>query len=214
MLDFSLMVELLPLYGGAALQTLALVGLAGLCGLVLGFVLNAVRIFGGPVAARVLRVYTALWRGTPLLAQLFIVYFGLPELGLALDPFTAAALALTLYSAAYFAEIFRASWEAIPAGQIEAARAMGIARGRCFLHIEMPQALRLSVPLLTNQWVLVLKESALASVITVPELTMTTTRVVAERFSYLEPYVLLALSYWGLTLLVQAIGRYVQRKTA
>jgi len=124
-----------------------------------------------------------------------------------MSPFQAAALTLALYSAAYYAEIFRGCWDAVPKGQIEAAEASGISRFSTFRSIEMPQALVMSVPLLANQTILVLKESALASIITYPELTLTTGRIVAERFVYVEPYLLLACTYWLMTLAIGAAGR-------
>jgi polar amino acid transport system permease protein len=212
MIDFALVQTLLPDFGKAALRTLGLVAIAAFGGLAIGFIVNALRVFGGNRLRRVLQAYTAVWRGTPFLAQLFIVYFGLPSAGLSLSPFDAAALTLALYSGAYFAEIFRGCWDAVPAGQRHAAAALGLTRAQTFVSIEMPQALRLSVPLVTHQTVLVLKESALASVITYAELTMTTGRIVAEQFVYLEPYLMLAATYWVLTLAIQGLGRVVHTK--
>lgn len=212
MIDFALVQTLLPDFGQAALRTLGLVAVAALGGLSIGFGVHALRWFGGAALRRVLQIYTAVWRGTPFLAQLFVVYFGLPSAGLSLSPFDAAALTLALYSGAYFAEIFRGCWDAVPAGQRQAAAALGLTRVQAFVSVEMPQALRLSVPLVTHQTVLVLKESALASVITYAELTMTTGRIVAEQFVYLEPYLLLAATYWVLTLAIQALGRVMQTR--
>ena len=207
MIDFDLITQILPAFGDAALRTLLLVAVAGSGGLVLGFGLNMLRVFGGAWVRTLVLGYTSALRFTPFLAQLFIVYYGLPSLGIALSPFQAAALTLTAYSSAYFAEIFRGCWETIPKGQLEAAAVMGISRLQAFRAIEMPQALALSVPLLANQTILVLKESALASIITYPELTMTTGRIVAEQFAYVEPYLLLAASYWLMTLLIGVAGR-------
>ncbi len=212
MIDLALIQTLLPDFGRAALRTLSLVAVAALGGVSIGFVVNMLRVFGGAGVRRAVQVYTAVWRGTPFLAQLFIVYFGLPSAGVSLDPFHAAAITLAFYSGAYFAEIFRGCWEALPAGQRLAAAALGLTRAQVFVHVEMPQALRLSVPLVTQQTVLVLKESALASVITYAELTMTTGRIVAEQFVYLEPYLLLALTYWVLTLAIQSLGRVVHAR--
>lgn len=207
MIDFDLVVQILPTFGEAAFRTVALVLVAGSGGLVLGFGLNMLRIFGGTKTRAFVLGYTSALRFTPFLAQLFIVYYGLPSLGLTLTPFLSGALTLAAYSSAYFAEIFRGCWDTIPKGQLEAAAVMGISRLKTFRAIEMPQALAMSVPLLANQTILVLKESALASIITYPELTMTTGRIVAEQFSYVEPYLLLAASYWLMTLLIGAAGR-------
>ncbi|WP_144633697.1 amino acid ABC transporter permease [Bordetella genomosp. 13] len=214
MIDFTLLGQLLPVFGLAALRTAALVaaGVAG--GLALGFLMNAARETGWRPLSWLYWAYTGIWRGVPFLVHLFIVYFGLPNMGIRLDPFHAAAVTLAVYSGAYFAEIFRACWQAIPRGQIEAARCMGLTRRQVFVHICCPQALRASLPLIANQTILVMKESALASVITYPELTMTAGKVVAEQFVYVEPYLMLALSYWVLAVLINRLGRHLRRRAA
>ncbi len=214
MIDLTLLGQLLPVFGTAALRTVALVaaGLAG--GLALGFLMHLLRETRVAALAWIYWAYTAIWRGVPFLIHLFIVYFGLPAVGISMDPFVAAAVTLSVYGGAYFAEIFRACWQTIPRGQIEAARCMGLTRRQVFLRIEFPQALRASVPLIVNQTILLMKESALASVITYPELTMTAGKVVSEQFVYIEPYLLLALSYWALSLLINRLGRLLARRVA
>jgi polar amino acid transport system permease protein len=210
-MDFELLTDLLPLFGAAALNTAALLFL-GLCGgLSLGFTLNLMRAMrGGGWVLRFYRAYTAVMRGVPFLVHLFIVYYGFPDFGLSFDPLTAAALSLSLYGGAYFAEIFRACWQSLPVGQIEAAHCMGLSPRQTFLRIECPQALRASLPLIANQTILLMKESALASIITYPELTMTTGKIVSERFVYIEPYLLLALSYWLLATVIERAGQWVR----
>lgn len=214
MFDASLIPALLPMFGAATLRTLALLGAAMLGGLCLGFVLNLLREW--TKALRPLQYaywgYVALMRGLPFLILLFIVYFGLPSAGLQLSPFAAAALALTLYSGAYYAEIFRACWQIIPPGQVEAALVHGMALRQVFWHVQAPQALRASLPLLTNQAVLLLKDCALASVITYPELAMTAGKVVSEQFIYLEPYLLLAGCYWLLAIAIDLLGRWLSNR--
>ncbi len=214
MIDLTLLGQLLPVFGAAALRTVALVavGLAG--GLALGFLMHMLRETRVAALAWLYWAYTAVWRGVPFLIHLFVVYFGLPAVGISMDPFAAAAATLSVYGGAYFAEIFRACWQTIPRGQIEAARCMGLTRRQVFLRIECPQALRASVPLIVNQTILLMKESALASVITYPELTMTAGKVVSEQFVYIEPYLLLALSYWALSLLINRLGTLLARRSA
>ncbi|WP_315137419.1 amino acid ABC transporter permease [Achromobacter marplatensis] len=211
MIDLTLLGQLLPVFATAAGRTVALVaaGLAG--GLVIGFLMHVLRETGVAALRWLYWSYTAVWRGVPFLIHLFIVYFGLPAAGISLDPFVAAAVTLSVYGGAYFAEIFRACWQTIPKGQIEAARCMGLTQRQVFLRIECPQALRASVPLIVNQTILLMKESALASVITYPELTMTAGKVVSEQFVYIEPYLLLALSYWALALLINRLGIVFKR---
>lgn len=212
MFDWSLIPGLLPLFGEAALRTLALLVCALAGGCALGFALNALRESGRSPLLAVYWSYVGLMRGLPFLILLFIAYFGLPSLGLQLSPFAAAVGALSVYSGAYFAEIFRACWQTIPRGQVEAARTIGFSPAQVFWNIQAPQAMRSSVPLLANQSLLVLKDCALASVITYPELTMTAGKVVSEQFIYLEPYLLLALFYWGMSLALNALGRWMNQR--
>jgi polar amino acid transport system permease protein len=214
MIDFSLLGELLPTFGAAAWRTVMLTftGLAG--GLVVGFCFHALRETGWRAAAWLYWGYTGIWRGVPFLIHLFIVYFGLPNAGISLDPFAAAGLTLAVYGGAYFAEIFRACWQSIPRGQIEAGRCMGLSSRQIFTTVECPQALRASLPLVAGQTILLMKESALASVITYPELTMTAGKVVSEQFVYVEPYLLLALSYWGLSLLINRAASALRARSA
>ncbi len=199
--------ELLPRFASAALLTLALSLAGAALGMAGGFLLHLLRLRGGRLLAACCAAYVWLLRGTPFLSQLFIVYFGLPALGLRLSALEATVVSLAFYSAAYFCEIFRAGWAAIPRGQIEAAHAFGMPGAARFLHIELPQALAFTLPLLANQLILVIKESAVASIITVPELTMTTSNVIASTYSYVIPYALLICSYW---LLTQAVAWLAQ----
>lgn len=212
MFEVGLIPDLLPLFGGAALRTMSLLLTALAGGMAMGFALNLMRQSArGPLIA-LYWGYVGLMRGLPFLILLFITYFGLPSAGIQLSPFEAAAGALSVYSGAYFAEIFRACWQAIPTGQIEAAHVMGMSSQQVFWHIQAPQAIRTSLPLLANQTVLLLKDCALASVITYPELTMTAGKVVSEQFIYLEPYLLLALCYWAMAIAIDALGRVLAQR--
>jgi polar amino acid transport system permease protein len=181
--------------------------LAALIGIVTGFSINAARlVFRRPFAV----VYGAfIWvvRGTPFLSQLVLVYFGLPAIGITLSAVEATILSLAFYSSAYFAELFRAAWASVPRGQLEAATAFGVSRHAAFCAIELPQALAFAAPLIANQTILVIKESAVASIITVPELTMTASDIVASSYTYIGPYALLIVCYWLLTQAVSLITR-------
>ncbi|WP_094849263.1 amino acid ABC transporter permease [Bordetella genomosp. 9] len=214
MMDIDLMLSLLPDFGAGVLHTMGLVIAALAGGLACGFIAHMLRETGRRPFVWLYWAYTVVWRGVPFLIHLFIVYFGLPSIGVSLDPYAAAAITLSIYSGAYFAEIFRACWESIPPGQIEAAQVMGIDRRRIFRHIQLPQALRAAVPLVAHQTVLLVKESALASVITYPELTLTASRIVSAQFVYVEPYILLAGCYWLLALAIGRIGRLLSRRLA
>ena len=198
--------QYLPDYIRALGVTLMLSLCAAVGGMLLGFVMNGLCRQSGP-AYHLWRTYVWIIRGTPFLAQLAVIYFGLPSVGIMLSAVEATILSLMLYSAAYFGEIFRAAWNSIPPGQREAALANAISSRRCFWHIQTPQAIRFALPRLGNQFILTIKESAVASIITVPELTMTTSQSVANTYSYVLPYALLIISYW---LLAQGVSLSVR----
>lgn len=191
--------SLLPRFLAGMLTTLEVSVLAALMGMVGGFALNLLRLRFPRASARPYRLYIWLVRGMPYLSQLVIVYFGLPAVGVTLTAIQATVVSLTVYSAAYFAEIFRASWASVPRGQLEAARAFGIGRWASFRAVECPQAFAFGMPLLTNMVVLVIKESSVSSIITVPELTMTASDFVSSTYSYVGPYAMLISCYWLLT---------------
>jgi len=212
-MNMDLVIDILPAFLRAAWLTLWLSLLAIAIGAALGFALNAALQLV-PRLAPLYRGFVWVVRGTPFLAQLFVLYFGLPQIGLAMDAMTAAVVGLAIYGSAYFAEIFRACWQSVPRGQVEAGRIFGMSRLAILRHIEWPQAGRLAIPMLVNQAILILKESSVVSIITVPELTMTAGTVVADTFSYLEPYLLLGLIYWFMALAMAGLGRATERLTA
>ncbi|MFL4557469.1 amino acid ABC transporter permease [Yersinia kristensenii] len=192
----------LPDFARALGVTLGISLSAAVIGAVAGFILQAVcrnsRWLFWPW-----RTYVWLIRGTPYLAQLAVFYFGLPAIGVTLSAVEATVISLAIYSSAYFGEIFRTAWKSIGQGQLEAAQVHDISAWKSFWYIQTPQALRFSLPLLGNQFILTIKESAVASIITVPELTMTTGQIVANTYTYIVPYTLLILSYW---LLAQGVS--------
>lgn len=150
------------------------------------------------------RAYVEVMRGTPILVILFLLYYGGPSIGLLLDPVPAGIIGLGAYSAGFFAEIFRAGFQSIPEGQMEAARMLGMSRSHIVRRIQIPQMLALIVPPSTNQLILLIKESALLSIITVAELTKNATQMANETFAVVEPYLGVALLYW---LLIEAVAR-------
>ncbi len=156
---------------------------------------------------RVVAAYVSVLRGTPLLIQLFLAYYGGPQIGLVLSAAQVGLIGLALYGGAYFAEIFRAGLNGVPRGQIEAARALGLSWAQTLRLVQFPQLLVLTLPPATGQAIVLLKESAVLSVITVPELTFETTRMVTETLAVVEPYFALALLYWLAAALVAALGR-------
>jgi His/Glu/Gln/Arg/opine family amino acid ABC transporter permease subunit len=164
---------------------------------------------------RVLRVaaiaYIELIRGTPALAQLFIIYFGLPDLGVTLAPVTAAIIGLGLNGAAYLAEIYRAGIEAIHKGQMEAALSLGMTPARTMQYIILPQALRLMLPPITNFSILLIKDTALVSVIAAPEIMFFARNLVTETFQSMHVYLLAAMIYLCMTIPLSRLVARLER---
>ena len=194
--------RLLAGLGWTAALCLAALAIAVPWGFALALLRRAHRGLGWVVAA-----YVSALRGTPLLIQLFLAYYGGPQVGLVLDAGEAGLIGLALYGGAYYAEIFRAGLDGVPRGQVEAARALGLSWAQTLRKVQLPQLSALVLPPATGQAIALLKESAVLSVITVPELTFETTRMVTETLAVAEPYLALALLYWLASTLVAAIGR-------
>jgi len=183
-----------------------------LIGLVLGFVLALMQRGLGRVVRAAVRVVIEIVRGTPFLVQLFILYYGGPSFGLVLDPIEAGLLGLGLYAGAYFAEIFRAGFESVPKGQVEAAACLGMGRATILMRIVLPQMLVVILPALVNMVILLSKETAILSIVTIPELTFVIRGIGAETFAFVETTLALALIYWGLVEVAAGFGRWAERR--
>jgi His/Glu/Gln/Arg/opine family amino acid ABC transporter permease subunit len=159
---------------------------------------------GGAVGRGIVRAYVEVFRNTPLLIQIFIVYFGLPQIGLKLSPFLSGLSALTLYAAAYNAEIFRAGLEAVPRGQHEAARSTGLSSAQVTGYVIVPQAVRICLPALGNNLVSLVKNSSLVSTIGMVELMFVANDISFNNFRSFEIYGAAAVLY---VVLVLALSR-------
>jgi len=190
---------------GAGL-TIVISTTAMLLALLVGIAVALVSQRPGRLSRALVRSYVEVFRNTPLLIQIFIVYFGLPQMGIRLSPFLSGLSALTLYTAAYNVEIFRAGLEAVPKGQHEAARASGLSPLQEAVHVVIPQALRISFPALGNNLVSLVKNSSLVSTIGMVELMFTANDISFNNFRTFEIYgtaaVLYVLLVLGLTRLL------------
>ncbi|MCT9812140.1 amino acid ABC transporter permease [Acidovorax sp. Be4] len=155
--------------------------------------------------ARVATVYIEVIRNTPLLVQVFIVYFGLSSLGLQVDAFTAATVALVVNVGAYTSEIVRAGVESIPKAQLEAADTLGLSRWQTLRHVVLPPAIERVFPALTSQYVLLMLASSVCSQISAEELTAVANRVQSDTFRSVETYVLVAAAYLLMSLVMRAV---------
>ena len=194
--DVDLVVRYGPLLLSGLWTTVYICALASLLAVAAGLAVAVLYSLPLRPVKLVCRAYIEVMRGTPILVLLFILYYGGPSIGLTLDAEPVGIIGLGMYGGGYFAEIFRAGFQSIPSGQIEAARMLGIPRRMIVARIQIPQMLTLIIPPSTNQEIILVKESALLSIITVAELTKNTTQMVNETFAVVEPYVAVAVLYW------------------
>lgn len=177
--NLGVLAESLPQLMRGLLVTLQIGITSIVCGLAGGLFLAVSRLYAPAFAKALIRVYIDIFRSIPLLVLLIVVYYALPFVGIRLSPFLSAVAALSLVSAAYTAEIFRAGIEAIPHGQFEASAALGLSNRHTMVDIILPQAVRIVIPPLTNNCINVLKDTALASVVAMPDLLKQATQAQA-----------------------------------
>ncbi|MBV9119987.1 MAG: amino acid ABC transporter permease [Chloroflexi bacterium] len=188
------------------------IGIAGSA--ILGVLLAAIRLERVPVLDGLASGYIELLRNTPLLVQIFFLYFALPEVGIKLDAFTVAWLALVLWGAATQAENFRAGFEAVPRGYQEAARALGMTRRDTLLNVVLPIGLRIALPSLTNVAISLLKNSSYTLAIGYHELTDTAVNIVSLSFRVFEMFLAIGVIYLGVAWLLGAASSVMERKLA
>jgi polar amino acid transport system permease protein len=192
--------------------TLWLTGISLLVGFIIGLPIALARIYGGGWIRKLVLGYIEVFRGTPLLVQLFIIYYGLPEFGITLSQTASAIVALGLNSAAYQAEYFRGAIQAIDSGQIIAARAVGMSNIMAIRYIVLPQAFRLVIPAWSNEVIGLLKASAVVFLIAIPDL-MAKAKIIAGRyFSPIESYLAVAVAYILLVFLLSIFLSLVERR--
>jgi cystine transport system permease protein len=174
-------------------------------GLALGFGLALMRLSKQTALRRTARIYVSFIRGTPLLVQLFMIYYGLPTIGIRLDPMTSGLIGFSLNMAAYSSEILRGAIAAVDIGQREAAFAMGMTPFQVMHRIVLPQAARLALPPLGNSFVSLVKDTSLAATIQVPELFRQAQLITARTFEVFTMYISVALVYWGASALLDLV---------
>lgn len=204
----------LPTLGKAALQTLKISLAAMLVAVSLGLLLVALRIYGPKPARFIVAVFVELIRGTPLLLQLFFIFYALPALGFEISAFGAAVLGLGINYSVQESEIYRGGLMSIHKNQIEAAHMLGLSRLQSFWHIQIPQAFRVCVPPMTTDFIALIKDSSLVSVITLVELTKTYSLLSATYYDYVGFAVITAILYILLGLPLVVLSRYLEKRTA
>jgi His/Glu/Gln/Arg/opine family amino acid ABC transporter permease subunit len=217
-LDFGVIFDNFDTLLQAFLVTIVLALLAELLGIILGLVLALMKIGRSRLLSAPAQVYIDVFRGTPLLVQIIFIYFATPNIGIRIESlFFAGLVALTLNSAAYVAEIFRSGIQSIDKGQMEAGRASGLTYAQTMRHIIVPQAFRRVIPPLTNEFVMLIKDTSIVSVIGLEEL-LRSARVIQSATANATPLVAAALFYLAICLpliyLANGLERRLNRRTA
>ncbi len=195
-------------------NTLLLTGISFVLGFMIGLPLALARIYGPRPVKWLATAFIELIRGTPMIVQLFIVYYALPQLGIVLGALAAAFLGMGINSGAYQAEYFRGAIRSIPSGQMEAALSLGMTRLQAIRYVILPQALRVVIPAWTNELVYLLKYSSVAYFLTVVELVYAGKIIGARTFKYLEVYTIIALIYLAIALIFMKVSRRIEEKVA
>lgn len=202
----------LPTFGKAAIVTMQVSITAMLIAITLGLVLAVTRVFAPNWIAMIATGFVEVMRGTPVLIQLFFIFYGLPSIGIKLSPFWAGAIGLGLNYSAYEAEIYRSGLFAIPRTQWEAALALGMTREQAMREVMLPQAIRVVIPPITNDFISLLKDSSLVSIITMVDLTKAYGQLSATYYDYFGPGIMVAVIYLLLGLPFVKFSRYAERQ--
>lgn len=211
--NLKLALEFLPHLLNAARLAVIYTLIGELFGIVIGLFVSLARISNVKVLKYPAAIYVNLFRGTPLLVQLMFIYYALPYVGINLPPGLAGIIGLSLNSGAYVAEIFRAGILSIPRGQMEAARSLGMSYGQAMRYVIIPQAFRVVIPPLTNEFVALLKDSSLLYVIQVPEIAYRMRSLASATFNATS-YTLAALIYLAMTIPLTYLAAYLEKRLA
>ncbi|WP_078595149.1 amino acid ABC transporter permease [Evansella clarkii] len=207
---FSELIRTYPFFLEAAWLTLRITLAAVLLGTVIGVVVALIKL-SGPVLKVFADIYITIIRGTPLIVQIFVLYFGFSQV-IQLSPFWSASLALAVHNSAYIAEIFRGAIQSIDKGQMEAGRSLGMTSSLTMRRIIMPQAMRRAVPPLGNQFIIALKDSSLAAFVAIGELFRTAQGIAAGTFNTMETYLIVALYYLVLVMVFTWIVNRIEHR--
>jgi cystine transport system permease protein len=212
LIDLDLMVKSAPflLKGAGYTVELSLGGM--LFGLSLGFVIALMRLSSRKWLRGMGRIYVSFIRGTPLLVQLFVIYYGLAQFGIRLDPIPSALIGLSLNVAGYTGEILRAAIASIDKGQWEASKALGLSWSQTMRLVIMPQAARVALPPLGNSFISLVKDTSLAATIQVPELFRQAQLITARTFQIFTMYFTAALLYWIISTALAALQERMERR--
>lgn len=212
--NISLFIESIPYLINGAKYTIIFSLISIVFGIVIGLFASLMKISKNTILKIIGNTYIEVIRGTPLLLHIMIAYYGLAAFNIKLNYFTAGILALSINSGAYCGEIFRAGIESIERGQMEAARSVGMSYGQAMRYIIIPQAIKRVIPPLTNEFVAMLKDSSLLSIIAVPELLRNARQLMGTKANVWSPFLGAALIYLVLTLPLTRLASVLERRFA
>ena len=195
-------------------MTIPLTAISFACALVIAVIAAMIRVAKVPVLQQIVRFYIWAIRGTPLLVQLYVVFYGLPNLGVVLEPFPTAVLVFSINEGAYCAETMRAAIESIPRGQMEAGVCVGMSWMQTMRHVVLPQAFRTAFPPLSNSLISMLKDTSLAANITVMEMFMVTQRIASRYYEHLALYIEVAMIYLLFCTVLTKVQAVCEKKLA
>lgn len=204
----------MPLLLKATAITIFLAVVSMAIGLVIGLIVALARVSKNKFYYNIASVYVSIIRGTPLLVQIYLVYFGLPQIGISLGAMTSGIIALSLNSGAYLSESFRGAILSVDKGQMEAAHSLGMTRGQAMWRIVIPQSMRTAIPTVGNTYIGLLKDTSLVSVITVTELLYQTTLIIARTFQPLTLYLAAALIYWVVCTIFISLLNWLEKRSS
>ena len=210
--DINVIIAQWPAIVSGAGVTIMIWILGTIAAAIIGFLMAVARQYGGMLVDKALGAVVAVLRGTPFLIQIFLVYYGGPFVGLELDPLPAGLIGISIYGAAYFSEIFRSGFQAVPRGHIEAGECVGLTQGQIIRRILLPEMTMLVLPPSVNMVVILMKETAVLSIITVPELTATLSAIGSQQYAFVEALSALAVFYWILVELTGWLGNLAETK--
>jgi len=212
-MDWQLVLDSLgPLLWGALVGTVPLTLISFALGLVIALGIALLRMSPNPVLSWIGRAYVSVIRGTPLLVQLFLIFYGLPSVGVVLDPWPSAIIAFSLNVGGYAAEIIRAAILSVPKGQWEAGYTIGMSNATTLRRIILPQAARVSVPPLSNTFISLVKDTSLASVILVTEMFKQAQKIASVTLEFMTLYLEAALIYWAICTVLAAVQDRLEKR--
>ncbi|MFD2013426.1 amino acid ABC transporter permease [Acinetobacter vivianii] len=212
-MDWQYIHSVLPQFYAAMLMTLKISSIGIVLSILLGLICSVISTYQVRILNKIVKIYIEVSRNTPLLIQLFFLYYGLPKIGIKLDGFTCGVIGLTFLGGSYMAEAFRAGLQSVAQGQIDSARSVGLNAVQVFQYVVFPQALSLSIPAIGANCLFLIKESSVLSAIAVVELLFVTKDLIGMDYKTTEALFLLILAYLIILLPVSALTSYLEYRS-